>query len=612
MTHAAVVIAAYRGAWSRRRLFVPLYLALRLLVLALVAPGVAALINVAVSLSSQSALTDQDIAFFILSPVGFLATLAVLSVFLLAEVLSFSVMAASLRAAPGNVWAAGRAGLSLVLRRAWPLLGFALRFLLRVLLLVAPFAAVALVIAWWTLTEYDINYYLAYHPPAFVVAAGLIGLVLLALAFVLIRRLSGWALALHLVLFEGTAPGAAFGQSEARMRGRHAMLRRRLVLWLAVRLALGAAITALTGAIVSLLPDARADNLALVLWLGMAVVALSGLAAQVVAATALGGLAILLDGFVEAGTPPVPAPAGAAMGLRGLLLGGLVAAAVLVAFGGWAGNRLLARVAAPDDVEVIGHRGAAGLRPENTMASVEKAIEDGADWVEIDVQETADDEILVIHDSDFMKLAGNPAKAWEVTMDDVAGIDIGSWFGAEYADQRAPTLREVLAAAQGRARVLIEMKYYGHDVDLENRVAALVEEFGMGGQIALMSLKYPAVQKVRAMRPDWRSGVLAATAVGDLSGLKADFVAVSAGMASPGLIRRVQASGKDIYVWTVNDPLEMSQMISLGVDGLITDRPALVREVLAFRAGLGPGERLLLWLSGEFDLGPRDNGDGSP
>ncbi|MFV0513844.1 MAG: glycerophosphodiester phosphodiesterase family protein [Jhaorihella sp.] len=612
MTHFAAVIAAYRDAWGRRWLFAPLYLSLRLLVLALVAPGVAALINVAVSLSDQSALTDQDIALFILSPVGFVAALTVLSVFLLAEVLSFSVMAASLRVPTGNVWAAGRAALALVLRRAWPLWRFALRFLLRVLVLVAPFAAMALIIAWWTLTKYDINYYLTFHPPAFVVATVLIGLLLLALAFVLIRRLSGWALALHLVLFDGAAPGAAFGQSEARMRGRHAMLRRRLVLWLVVRLALGAAIAALTSAIVSLLPDARADNLPLVLWLGMAVVLLSGLAAQVVAATALGGLAILLDGFLGAETPPVPAPATGSAGPRGVLLGGLVLAAVALLAGGWVGERLLARVAAPDDVEVIGHRGAAGTRPENTMASVNKAIEDGVDWVEIDVQETADGEILVIHDSDFMKLAGNPVKAWEVTMDDVAGIDIGSWFADEFADQRAPTLREVLAAADGKAKVLIELKYYGHDVDLENRVAAIVDEFAMGGRIALMSLKYPAVQKVRAMRPGWRAGVLAATAVGDLSGLEADFVAVSAGMASPGLIRRVQASGKDIYVWTDNDPLQMSQLIAMGVDGLITDRPALVREVLAFRASLGPAERLLLWLSGEFDLGPRDNGDGSP
>ncbi|SHF35741.1 Glycerophosphoryl diester phosphodiesterase family protein [Ruegeria intermedia] len=173
---------------------------------------------------------------------------------------------------------------------------------------------------------------------------------------------------------------------------------------------------------------------------------------------------------------------------------------------------------------------------------------------------------------------------------------------AEYADQRTPTLREVLKAAKGKSKVIIELKYYGHDVDLENRVAAIVEEFGMEKDIATMSLKYPAVQKMKALRPDWRAGVLAATAVGDLAGLEGDFVAVNAGMVTPGLVRRVHDAGKDIYVWTVNDPLQMSSMASMGVDGLITDRPAMAREVLRVRAEMEPGERLLLWLATTFGL----------
>ena len=251
---------------------------------------------------------------------------------------------------------------------------------------------------------------------------------------------------------------------------------------------------------------------------------------------------------------------------------------------------------------VIAHRGASAAPPENTLAAIQLAIDEGTDWVEIDVQETEDDVVIVAHDSDFMKLAGVPTKVWDATMEDVAEIDIGSWFDPEYADERTPTLRDVLAAAKGKAKVIIELKYYGHDVDLENRVAALVEEFDMQDDIATMSLKYPAVQKMKKLRPDWRAGVLAATAIGDLSGLEGDFVAVNAAMATPGLVRSVQAAGKDIYVWTVNDPLQMSAMASMGVDGLITDRPGMANEVLRVRAEMGPGERLLLWLAAAFGM----------
>jgi len=594
------VTHAYAEAWARRRVFVPIYIAVRLLLVALVAPGVAVAVNLAVSLSNQTALTDQDIAMFLLSPAGFIAGVTVLSLFLLAEVLVFAVMAGSLRMGEGDPWRAGSAALALNLSRFPALFGFAVRFILRVLLLALPFVAIAGLIAWWTLTEFDINYYLTFHPPAFQVAVVLIGLVGLALAWVLIRRLSGWALALHLVLFEGASPRGAFAKSEQKMEGKRGRLKIELALWLGLRLVIAALIAAVASLLFAVVPVQEGGSLRLALILSLIIAGLWSLAGLVLAATALGALAVLLDAFFEAEAKEVPHPE--PQRIRVPVLVTVAAALAALGIGLWFGQSLLERVQAPDHAEVIGHRGAAALRPENTMASVLKAIEDGADWVEIDVQETADDVIVVAHDSDFMKLAGVNLKVWDATMQDVADIDIGSWFGPEYAAERTPTLREVLEAARGKSKVLIELKYYGHDVDLENRVIGLVEELGMQNDVATMSLKYPAVQKMEKVRPDWRSGVLAATAIGDLSGLEGEFVAVNAGMVTPGLIRKVQDAGKDIYVWTVNDPLQMSRMASMGVDGLITDRPAMANEVLRVRAEMGPGERLLLWLATTFGL----------
>ncbi len=600
MTSFAAVTNAYKGAWARRRVFVPIYIVVRLLLIALITPGLAIAANLAVSLSSQTALTDQDIAAFVLSPAGFLVAVAVLSLFLLAEVFVFSVMAGSLRMAESDPWRAGSAAIGLILSRLPALFGFAVRFVLRVLLLVLPFAAVSALIAWWRLTEYDINYYLTFKPPSFWVAVVLIGAVVLVMAWVLIRGLSAWALSLHLVLFEHVRPADAFPLSAERMEGKRGRLKVDLAMWLGLRLAIAALIAWVAGILFAIVPLQDTSNLRLALTYSLLVAGLWSLAGLVLAATALGALAVVLDGFFEIKTdePPHPEPGTLRVPLFAAV--GVAAVAVLVSL--WFGQHLLERVQAPDRAEVIGHRGAAALRPENTMAAVLKAIEDGADWVEIDVQETADDVVIVAHDSDFMKLAGVPTKVWDATMEDVAEIDIGSWFGPEYADERTPTLRDVLAAAKGKAKVIIELKYYGHDIDLENRVAALVEEFDMQDDIATMSLKYPAVQKMKKLRPDWRAGVLAATAIGDLSGLEGEFVAVNAAMATPGLVRSVQAAGKDIYVWTVNDPLQMSAMASMGVDGLITDRPGMANEVLRVRAEMGPGERLLLWLAAAFGM----------
>ncbi|WP_120632357.1 glycerophosphodiester phosphodiesterase family protein [Ruegeria sp. EL01] len=600
MTYFSAVTNAYAGAWARRRVFLPIYIAVRLLLVALIAPGVATAVNLAVSLSNQSALTDQDIAMFLLSPAGFIAAIVVLSLFLLAEVFVFSVMAGSLRMGESDPWRAGSAAIGLILPRLPALFGFAIRFIFRVLILALPFVAVAGLIAWWTLTEYDINYYLTFHPPAFWVAVILIGVVILSLAWVLIRRLSAWALALHLVIFEDSSPKAAFDESTRRMEGKRGRLKIELALWLGLRLVIAALIAAVAGVLFGLVPLQDGVNLRLALTLSLVVAGLWSLTGLLLAATALGALAVLLDGFFDTQTKDFPHPEPRRIKAPVFVTVGAAAAAVVI--GLWLGQGLLARVQAPDHAEVIGHRGAAALRPENTMASVLKAIEDGADWVEIDVQETADDVVIVAHDSDFMKLADVNLKVWDATMEDVAQIDIGSWYGPEYAGERSPTLRDVLLAAKGRAKVIIELKYYGHDIDLENRVAGLVEELGMQGDIATMSLKYPAVQKMKALRPDWRAGVLAATAVGDLAGLEGDFVAVNAALVSPGLIRSIHEAGKDIYVWTVNDPLQMSAMASMGVDGLITDRPAMAQEVLRVRAEMGPGERLMLWLATTFGM----------
>jgi glycerophosphoryl diester phosphodiesterase len=287
---------------------------------------------------------------------------------------------------------------------------------------------------------------------------------------------------------------------------------------------------------------------------------------------------------------------------------------VLVLFAAGFGAALMSRVQIDSDVEIIAHRGAAGARPENTLASIRKAVEDGADWVEIDVQETADGEVVVLHDSDFMKLAGVDLKIWDATLEDLTQIDIGSWYDAAYAQERTPLLRDVLEEVRGRAKLLIELKYYGHDQNLEQRTIDLVETAGLADQVATMSLKYPAVRKMKSLRPEWPSGVLAATAVGNLAGLEGDFVAVNASMAGPRLVRAVQAQGKKLYVWTVNDPLQMSAMMSMGVDGIITDEPALARSVKEVRRGLSTPERIFILLVDRFGLTLDEGGyrDASP
>jgi glycerophosphoryl diester phosphodiesterase len=242
---------------------------------------------------------------------------------------------------------------------------------------------------------------------------------------------------------------------------------------------------------------------------------------------------------------------------------------------------------------VIAHRGSSAIAPENTLAAFRLAADQHTDFIELDVQESADGHVLVVHDSDLMKVGGNPTKIWDGDAANLRSIDIGSFRDPRYSAERVPTLAEALAACKGRCRVIVELKSYGHDKQLEERIAAVVEGAGMERACVFMSLDRDMVRKMKALRPSWRVGLLVAKAIGDLTELKADFLAVEARMASRSFVRRAHNAGQDVYIWTVNDPAWMFVGLSRGVDGLITDKPDVARAVIERRAQMSEPQLFL-------------------
>ncbi|NRG16293.1 glycerophosphodiester phosphodiesterase [Rhizobiales bacterium] len=608
------IFNCYRRAFGLIRPFLVAHLLIRLAVLAIVVPLAGLALSAAIAMQGQAALTDQDIAWFLFTPAGAAAALIVACLTIAAAILDIAIMTGIIRRGEHSTRGVIALGLGLIFRRSAALFGFVARLILRVLAISFPFLAAAGMTALVTLGQYDINYYLTYWPADFVLGASVIATILLALALTLVWQLSGWAISLHLLFLKNVPPGNAFRRSAQRLAGHKGRLIAALVCWGLMRAALGLSIAAVAGVLINLIPGALGGNLRMAASATIAILTGLAIANAGLSAASNGALADLLnrvyvrvtageteravdaDAFANgcASVAPVPGIA---------ILAGLAA---VVAGGIYLSGDLLEEIGAERTVEVIAHRGAAATRPENTMAAVEKALEDRADWVEIDVQETADDEVVVAHDSDFMKLAGVGLNVWNATTADLGEIDIGSWFDPAYSGERTPSLRQVLLAAKGRGKVIIELKYYGHDVDLEGRVVRIVEETAMADDIAVMSLKYDGIRKMRMLRPDWRYGVLAATAIGNPAALEADFLALNTGQISLGLIRRAHDEGKQVYAWTVDDPLTMSRMISMGVDGLITNRPALARQVMETRNGLTAYERLALWLSDRFRIGGFD------
>jgi glycerophosphoryl diester phosphodiesterase len=154
-----------------------------------------------------------------------------------------------------------------------------------------------------------------------------------------------------------------------------------------------------------------------------------------------------------------------------------------------------------------------------------------------------------------------------------------------------------LEFCKNRINVLIELKYYGQEKRLEERVVNIVEAAGMQDQIRVMSLSYPGIQKMKFLRPEWKTGLLSSVSIGDITRLDADFFAVNASFASRAFIRHIHQRGRKVLVWTVNDPVSISAMMSKGVDGIITDEPQLAANIRLERAELSLHQRIMIQLA---------------
>ena len=243
---------------------------------------------------------------------------------------------------------------------------------------------------------------------------------------------------------------------------------------------------------------------------------------------------------------------------------------------------------------VIAHRAGMLHAPENTLAALEVAIRQKADSAEIDVQRSRDGEVVVIHDADLMKMARDSRRIGETDYAELIRVDVGREFHRDFAGERLARLSDFLRKASGRIKLLIELKYYGMDSELAQETVRIVREAGMAGEVAMMSLELSSVRQLQRLAPEIPVGYLSAVGLGRLTRLDVDFLAVSIREATNVLLRNADKKNMPVYVWTVNDVDSMLDMLEIGVDGLITDDPALAAEVIANVAELLPAERLML------------------
>ena len=232
--------------------------------------------------------------------------------------------------------------------------------------------------------------------------------------------------------------------------------------------------------------------------------------------------------------------------------------------------------------EVTAHRGASADYPENTMSAFEGAEELGADWIELDVQQTKDGEIIVMHDTSFKRTTGLNKNTWELTWEEVAGLDAGSFFGPDHAGEGIPRLGQVVEFARDHLiKLNIELKPTGHETDLEKSVVDIVAEHDFLEQCVITSQVYGVLERVKDYNAEVTTVYVMSLAYGNITDLEAaDHFSVEAANVTENLVDRVHGQGKQLYAWTVNTQAGIRRMVELGVDNVITDNVALAKEII--------------------------------
>jgi glycerophosphoryl diester phosphodiesterase len=242
---------------------------------------------------------------------------------------------------------------------------------------------------------------------------------------------------------------------------------------------------------------------------------------------------------------------------------------------------------------VTAHRGSSLRAPENTLSAIEPAIADGADFIEIDVRQTADGALVLLHDRDLRRVAGDRRAIWDVTLDEARALDVGGWFGPEFVGERIPTLAEAVEAARGRAQLYLEIKPSPQTPDLARAVVELLEALEFLDDTIVASLDRNTIRDVAALAPDVRTSLLVHTVIGEIDRTDLHALGLRMALVTPAEVMAARRHGHELHVWTVNRPAQMSRFIDLGVDSIITDRPEVLAAILDERARVSQPQMLL-------------------
>ncbi|MFG1943810.1 glycerophosphodiester phosphodiesterase [Nonomuraea sp. NPDC048826] len=242
-----------------------------------------------------------------------------------------------------------------------------------------------------------------------------------------------------------------------------------------------------------------------------------------------------------------------------------------------------------DGIANVAHRGASAHAPENTIGAFRLAARMGADLFELDVRETRDHALVLMHDTTLARTTDvesvYPERApWRVsdfTLKEIRRLDAGSWFGSAFKGARVPTLREALRAMRRTGLgLLLEIKAPHLYPGIERRTALELRR-SWEGPLVVQSFDWDAMRAFHGLMPEVPVGLLGTPPAGELPGLASFAVQINPPYRdlTPGYVRAIHAHGMQVFTWTADDPVVMRRLAAYRVDGIITNRPDVLARL---------------------------------
>lgn len=230
---------------------------------------------------------------------------------------------------------------------------------------------------------------------------------------------------------------------------------------------------------------------------------------------------------------------------------------------------------------VVGHRGASGHAPENTLAAFRRAVELGAAFIETDLHLSRDARLVCVHDATLERTTNGKGTVKELTLAQLRELDAGAWYGPEFAGERIPTLEEVLAFAREKDIVFfLEVKYEAA-WGIEHGLVAALRSAQEAARAVILSFSRGVLRNVRRLDNTLMTGLLfdampkggPDAIIERALEIGARQLAPRGDLVTPELLERAHHSDLQVACWTVNEPDKMRQLIEAGVDGIMTDFP---------------------------------------